>query len=137
MLEINSLIIKDLLKLIVPCIFLMILVLFLSFRTLEGVIIPLLNVFVSVVWTAGIMALLHVDVTIISNIIPVVLLAVGSAYSIHMISKFYEEEKIQSDNKKANEVAGIRDERRHGSGSCCRIAPPHHEKRESRRAVVR
>lgn len=90
-LEINRLIVKDLLKLIIPCAFLMIFVLFLSFRTAVGVIVPLINVLVSTIWTIGIMSLLKVDVTIITNIIPVVLLAVGSAYSIHVISKFYEE----------------------------------------------
>jgi len=90
-LEINRLIVKDLLKLILPCALLMIFVLFISFRTIVGVIVPLLNVLVGTVWTIGIMSALKVDVTIITNIIPVVLLAVGSAYSIHVISKFYEE----------------------------------------------
>ncbi|MDD3803513.1 MAG: efflux RND transporter permease subunit [bacterium] len=107
-LEVNRLIVKDLLKLILPCALLMIIVLFLSFRTAVGVIVPLLNVLVSTVWTIGIMSALKVDVTIITNIIPVVLLAVGSAYSIHVISKFYEEMSCNKNKKDAASEA-IRD----------------------------
>ena len=36
------------------------------------------------------MSLLQIELSIVSNVIPVVLIAVGSAYSIHVFSKFTE-----------------------------------------------
>lgn len=84
--DVNRLIIQDVIRL-VPLVFLLIcLILFLSFRTWRDTVLPLLTAGVSVVWTMGIMALTGFSLTIISNIIPVVLMAVGSAYAIHVLN---------------------------------------------------
>ncbi len=64
-----------------------ILVLFLSFRSWRGVILPLLTVAISIVWTIGLMGLMGIRISIISDVIPVILLAVGSAYTIHVINR--------------------------------------------------
>ncbi|MGQ9780208.1 MAG: efflux RND transporter permease subunit [Bacillota bacterium] len=69
-------------------------VLFLSFRTIRGVVLPLFTVGISIVWTLGIMALLGRPLSLISNIVPVLLLGVGSAYGIHIVARF--QEKIQA-----------------------------------------
>jgi uncharacterized protein len=84
--DVNRLIIQDVVRL-VPLVFLLIcLILYLSFRTWRGTILPLLTAGIAVVWTMGFMALTGTSLTIISNIIPVVLVAVGSAYTIHVIN---------------------------------------------------
>ncbi|MGJ7027446.1 efflux RND transporter permease subunit [Petrimonas sulfuriphila] len=84
--DINDLIISDIVWL-VPIVFLVIaLILLLSFKSFRGVLLPLLTAGLAVVWTIGIMAVAGYEMTIISNIIPVVLLAVGSAYTIHVIN---------------------------------------------------
>ncbi|MEO0072810.1 MAG: MMPL family transporter [candidate division WOR-3 bacterium] len=89
-LEINRLIRKDLL-LLVPLVALVIAgVLFINFRTLAGVLIPLITVGVGIIVTLGLMSIFKVPLTIISNIIPVVLFTVGSAYSIHVLAKLNE-----------------------------------------------
>lgn len=78
-------------KLLVPILALvMILILLLSYRSLRGVVLPLASVTISIIWTIGIMVLAGKEFTILSDIIPVLLLAVGSAYSIHILSKFEE-----------------------------------------------
>ncbi len=64
--------------------------LFLSFRSWRGVIIPLAAVALSTLWTLGFMGLTGVPLTIISVAIPVLLLAVGSAYSLHVLHRFDE-----------------------------------------------
>jgi len=64
-----------------------IIVLFLSFRSWRGVVLPLLTVAISIIWTIGLMGLLHVRISIISDVTPVILLAVGSAYTIHVINR--------------------------------------------------
>ena len=89
--DITRIILRDL-RFLVPFIsILMIIVLGFSFRSLRGVLLPLISVLISTVWTMGVMSILKVPMTIISDIIPVILISVGSAYSIHVISKFDEE----------------------------------------------
>lgn len=88
--EIFRLIIKDLILLIPIIVVVMGAALFLGFRTLHGIWLPLLSVGISTLWTLGLMSLLRVPLSIFSDIIPVVLMAVGSAYSIHVISHYHE-----------------------------------------------
>ncbi len=84
--DINDLIISDIVWLI-PIVFLIIsIVLLLSFKSFRGVMLPLLTAGLAVIWTMGLMSVLGYELTIISNIIPVVLLAVGSAYTIHVLN---------------------------------------------------
>jgi len=65
--------------------------LYLSFKTLGGVVLPLLTVIISTIWSLGLMAGLGVPLTMVSTIIPVLLIAVGSAYGIHIISHYYDD----------------------------------------------
>jgi len=96
--DINDLIISDMVWLI-PIVFLVIaIILFFSFKSFSGVWLPLLTAGLSVIWTLGIMAVTGYELTIISNIIPVVLLAVGSAYTIHVLNSINH--TIQEDRKK-------------------------------------
>ncbi len=84
--DINDLIISDIVWL-VPIIFIVLLIiLLLSFKSLRDALMPLLTAGLSVIWTLGIMSLTGFELTIISNIIPVILLAVGSAYTIHVLN---------------------------------------------------
>ncbi|BAS28487.1 efflux RND transporter permease subunit [Limnochorda pilosa] len=68
-----------------------ILLLLAAFRTPWGLILPLASVSIAVTWTVGLMAALGYDLTIVSMIIPVILLAMGSAAGIHMMNRYYEE----------------------------------------------
>jgi len=66
-------------------------VLFFSFRRFTGVFLPLLTVIISCVWAIGAMALLQIPLTILSTVLPVILIAVGSAYGIHVINHYFDE----------------------------------------------
>ena len=66
-------------------------ILIVSYRRPGGVILPLLTVIVSVIWTIGLMSLLHVSLSIVSTVIPVLMVAVGSAYGIHIITHYYDD----------------------------------------------
>lgn len=96
--EISEIIQKDLKKLVPFILLLIVIALYFSYRSIRGVIIPLLSVSISTIWTLGVMSILRIPLTAISDIIPVVLIAVGSAYSIHVVSKFNEE--VNSESKK-------------------------------------
>jgi len=71
-------------------IFLMIILLSVSFRSWLGVFLPLLVVIISVIWTFGLMATLNIEMTFISVVIPVMLIAIANDYGIHIIAHYYE-----------------------------------------------
>lgn len=89
-LDLHNMITDDL-KILIPMVSLVIIFfLYLGFRKWEGVFLPLLAVAISLIWTLGVMSLLKIPLSIISNVIPVVLFAVGNAYTIHVLSRFNE-----------------------------------------------
>ncbi len=102
---VGNLLIKDLALLFPVVIVLIALILFMSFRTLRGVLIPLGNVVVSVIWAMGIMGLLGQALTMATMILPIILIAVGTAYTIHVINRYYEDLVTISDKEKAVESA--------------------------------
>lgn len=90
LMEIGDFITKDL-KFLTPLVALVIVItLYLSFFTIRGVLLPLISVLISSIWTLGLMSILKVPLTVISDAIPVLLLAIGSAYGIHIVNKFDE-----------------------------------------------
>ncbi len=105
MIDISDIILSDLTFLIPLILFLMLISLFISFRTLRGIFLPIISVSISTIWTLGIMSILKIPFTAISDIIPVILIAVGSAYSIHVVSKFDEDIERNGDRIKRLENA--------------------------------
>jgi hypothetical protein len=96
---ISELISHDLIRLL-PIAFLVIaFVLFFSFRSFRGVFLPLITAAVAIVWTLGIMVLGGYKMTMVTNNIPILLLAIGSAYTIHVINKINQ--AMEKDFKKA------------------------------------
>lgn len=81
-------------KKLIPFVMLIVIAsLYISFKTIGGVILPLLTVVISTIWSIGLMAGLGIPLTMVSTIIPVLLIAVGSAYGIHIISHYYDDVK--------------------------------------------
>ena len=78
-----------------------ILLLWLAFRSLRGVWIPLAVVMAAIVWTFGAMQLVGVKITIISTSIPIILMAMGIADGIHVISEYYHQLGMGKDNRSA------------------------------------
>jgi predicted RND superfamily exporter protein len=70
---------------------LIIIVLFFSFRRFAGIVLPLFGLILSAAITLGIMAVFDITFTMATMLVPVLLLIVGSAYAIHVMSHFYEE----------------------------------------------
>ncbi len=81
---------KDDMGFLIPLVILLIMIiLFYVFRNVRGMITPLLVVLISVVWTLGLMAILKVPISILSTALPVVLVAIGCADGIHIITHYY------------------------------------------------
>jgi predicted RND superfamily exporter protein len=66
------------------------LVLFFSFRRFMPVVLPLVTVLASAIWSMGAMPLFGVKLSVISTVLPVILVAVGSAYGIHIVTHYLE-----------------------------------------------
>jgi uncharacterized protein len=65
--------------------------LYFSFRSRRGVALPLLVVLFSILGTLGLMAWLGLMLTVITSIMPIMLIAVASAYGIHIITRYFED----------------------------------------------
>ncbi|MDR2072677.1 MAG: MMPL family transporter [Spirochaetaceae bacterium] len=88
---VNESIRADLLLLVPLVTLVVLLILFFSFRRLSAVILPLLTVVIAVVWSMGAMSLFGIKLSVISTVLPVILIAVGSAYGIHVITHYIED----------------------------------------------
>lgn len=80
---------KDMSKFILLVVLTIATLLFLTFRRVSGVIIPLLVVILTLVATVGSMALLGYPITAMTQILPSLLLAVAIGDSIHILSIFF------------------------------------------------
>lgn len=89
--HISDVMISDLKKLIPIAFGLIIIILLFGFRSARGVIFPMLTTTMAILWTIGIMALGGYEMSMISSDIPVILLAVCTAYTIHVINKINQE----------------------------------------------
>jgi len=76
-------------------------VLYISFRWTWGVLIPFAVVGLSVLWVLGLMAISHVPITVVSFILPVLLMAIGIADGIHVLSRYHEALRGQEDKRQA------------------------------------
>lgn len=72
-------------------IFLMIILLGLSFRSWIGVFLPLIVVIISIIWTFGLLSILGIRFTFISMLIPVMLIAIANDYGIHIITHYFHQ----------------------------------------------
>lgn len=66
------------------------LVLAVSFRTVLGVIVPLITVGIGVVFTLGTIAALDYSLSMISILVPPLLMILGLSYSVHVVSEYHQ-----------------------------------------------
>lgn len=105
---VSEIIIKDVKRLVPLVALLVMIILLFSFGSFRGVLLPLSTTLVSLVWVIGLMAMLDRPITLVTGLFPVLLIAVGSAYGIHMLNKYYEDIKDE-EGKKAGIRQGIRE----------------------------
>ena len=92
-------------KKMVPIVLLIItLVLFITLRSVKSTFLTLGVVLFSTVWVFGLMAVLGIPIYAVSTMIPVMLIAIGVAYAIHLYShlQLYLRENPDADKKEAS-----------------------------------
>lgn len=82
---------RDLAVLTPASLVLMIAVLFFSFRTRRGVVLPLLCVLVGVLWTMGVMGWIGEPISLGTLVLPSLLIVIGSSYATHVVARYYLE----------------------------------------------
>jgi predicted RND superfamily exporter protein len=88
---INEAVQSDLLLLIPVVIAVLLVVVFIPLKRIGFVALSMLAVIIAVIWTVGAMPLFNVKMSVISTVLPVVLMAIGSSYGIHIIIHYIED----------------------------------------------
>ncbi len=81
---------KDLIYLLPMALVLMVLMLFASFKEWKGVFFPFIIVMISMILSFGVMALLGWKMSLITILLPIMLIAIANDYGIHMIAHYQE-----------------------------------------------
>ena len=76
-------------------------ILALSFRTVLGVIVPLVTVGVGVLFTLGTIAALGYSLSMISILVPPLLMILGLSYSVHVVSEYHQ---LRRQNESSDDV---------------------------------
>ena len=70
---------------------LMLLVFWISFRSVRGVALPTVAVSAALIWTLGLMVLAGESLSLGTFVLPPLLLVVGASYAIHVMARYYEQ----------------------------------------------
>lgn len=81
---------KDMQKFVKLALLMMLIFLFVVFRRVSGVLLPIFTVVLSLLSTIGIMALTGTSITIPTQILPSFLLAVGIGATVHLLAMFFK-----------------------------------------------
>ncbi|MHB9292865.1 hypothetical protein Holit_01976 [Hollandina sp. SP2] len=87
---INEAVRQDLLLLVPVVIGVVLVIVFLPLRRISFVILSLLAVLIAVIWSIGAMPLAGIKLSVISTVLPVILIAVGNSYGLHLIIHYLE-----------------------------------------------
>ena len=87
---------------------LIIVILWLSFRSWRGILLPLGVVIIANIWTVGLMALLGVPISHSTNLLPILLASIAVADGIHILHRYYDSVRP---NRSAKEIVlGVMEE---------------------------
>ena len=89
--EIDGGIQKDTATLIPLALLLIMIGLFVCFRNVRGVVLPMICVILSIIWAMGMMGHLGLPQTAVSTALPLLLVTIASSYAIHILIYYYNE----------------------------------------------
>jgi predicted RND superfamily exporter protein/CRP-like cAMP-binding protein len=72
--------------------------LFLLLRQLVDIIIPIITAAISILWTLGLMGLIGIPLNIVTSMVPILLIIVGSTEDIHLLAEFRRGQHNGMDN---------------------------------------
>ena len=76
-----------------------------AFRTLQGMLLPLVTAILGVVWSLGLMGWLRMPLDPFNTTTPILILAVGAGHAVQILKRYYEEYDRYRDGQVAVRVA--------------------------------
>jgi len=92
---------KELGLFILLSIIITILILYVFFRSFKPILISLLVVALGVVWSLGTMGIFNFEITILTSIIPPLLIVIGVPNCVYLINKYHGEFQLHQNNAKS------------------------------------
>ncbi|MBN2658681.1 MAG: MMPL family transporter [Spirochaetales bacterium] len=91
---------KDLVILLTFSIIVILVFFFLGFRAKRAIFLPMAIVIMGTIWSLGIMGLLGYELTVISVVIPTLVLTIGTSYTIHILNQYYHDAELEHEDNK-------------------------------------
>jgi len=86
---INDYMQRDLSRLVPLVMLVVVIIFFINFKSIRGVILPFVTLSMASLWILGLMGHLGVKITTVGTSIPILMIAVGSSYAIHILNQYY------------------------------------------------
>ncbi|MCP4006745.1 MAG: MMPL family transporter [bacterium] len=75
-----------------------------SFRSLRGVLLPLVTVVVALIWTMGVAGAAGRPLNQVTVLVPLLILILGLSYSVHVVSEFFDEVREDPESSAAESM---------------------------------
>lgn len=106
--EVSRTLVSDIL-LIVPVVFILIsIIAWFSYRTIRGVVIPAATITLALVWSMGLAADFAPLINVVTISVPALILVVGFAYAVHVVSAYYDAVADSGEGELPGESAALR-----------------------------
>ena len=92
---------RDFLRLPPFTFLIIIIILFFLFRNLPCVILPVACILLVLVWTFGLMAWIGIALSMLTMVVPILIIAVGTAYCLHICSEYLSNARYASSPREA------------------------------------
>ncbi|WPP48585.1 efflux RND transporter permease subunit [Catalinimonas niigatensis] len=76
-------------------------ILLLFFRSWDAVVFPLIIIGIMVIWSMGTLALFDYDITVLSGLLPPIIVVIGIPNSVYLLNKYHQEYYRHGDKHKA------------------------------------
>jgi len=83
--------IGDFSRLIILSLVVILLLLYVGFRSLWITLLPLLTVIIGTIWTLGLMSVFNIPISVISVMTPPLVLTLGTSYTIHILNQYFRD----------------------------------------------
>lgn len=92
---------QEIIKLLVLSVLVTALILLIFFRSWDAVVFPLLVIFSVVIWSLGTLDILGYKITILTGLIPTIIVVIGIPNSIYLLNKYHQEFEKHGNKMKA------------------------------------
>jgi len=86
---VNNYMQQDLIRLVPLVMLVAVIIFFINFKSIRGVILPFITLSMATLWILGLMGHFGFKITTVGISIPILMIAVGSSYAIHILNQYY------------------------------------------------